>query len=68
VTSVIVGARKPEQLADNIGAAALALGADELARLDAVSRLPDEYPGWMFARQGEVRAKQLADARRAQRR
>jgi hypothetical protein len=29
-----------------------------------VSRLPSEYPGWMFTRQGEVRTKQLAEARR----
>jgi aryl-alcohol dehydrogenase-like predicted oxidoreductase len=65
VTSVIVGAKKQEQLADNIGAVAVELGADELARLDAASRLPSEYPGWMFARQGEVRRKQLAEARRA---
>ena len=32
VTSVIIGAKRPEQLADNIGATAVALGADELAR------------------------------------
>ena len=64
VTSVIIGAKKPEQLADNIAATRVELGADELARLDAVSKLPAEYPGWMFARQGEVRTKQLADARR----
>ena len=64
VTSVIIGAKNPEQLADNIGAVAVELGADELARLDDASRLPAEYPGWMFARQGEVRRKQLAEARR----
>ena len=64
VTSVIIGAKKPEQLADNIGATRVELGADELARLDAVSKLPSEYPGWMFTRQGGVRTKQLADARR----
>ena len=65
VTSVIIGAKKAEQLADNIGATKVALGADELNRLDAVSRLPAEYPGWMFTRQGEVRRKQLAEAGRA---
>ncbi len=65
VTSVITGAKKADQLADNIGATKVALGTDELKRLDAVSRLPSEYPGWMFTRQGEVRRKQLADAGRA---
>ncbi|MDM0011862.1 aldo/keto reductase [Variovorax sp. J22P168] len=63
VTSVIVGARRPEQLADNLAATALALDAGELAQIDAASRLPAEYPGWMFARQGENRRKQLAERR-----
>ena len=64
VTSVIIGAKKPEQLADNIGATRVALDAGELTRLDAVSKLPAEYPGWMFTRQGEIRRKQIAEARR----
>ena len=63
VTSVIVGARRPEQLADNLAATNVTLSADELAALDQVSRLPAEYPGWMFERQGEVRRKQLLEAR-----
>ncbi|HEX4508911.1 MAG TPA: aldo/keto reductase [Burkholderiaceae bacterium] len=62
VTSVIVGAKRPDQLADNIGATEVILTADELARLDAASALPAEYPGWMFARQGEYRRGQLAGA------
>jgi aryl-alcohol dehydrogenase-like predicted oxidoreductase len=64
VTSVIVGAKRPEQLADNIGATGLTLGADELARIDEASRLPPEYPGWMFERQGEHRRRQLDEAGR----
>ncbi len=64
VTSVIVGAKRPEQLADNLAATQVTLSADELASLDAVSRLPPEYPGWMFERQGEFRRKQLTAARR----
>ncbi len=64
VTSVIVGAKRPEQLADNLGAAKLVLSAAELAQLDTVSRLPAEYPGWMFERQGEYRRQQLRDALR----
>jgi aryl-alcohol dehydrogenase-like predicted oxidoreductase len=63
LTSVIVGARRPEQLADNLAATDVTLSADELAALDEVSRLPAEYPGWMFERQGEVRRKQLLEAR-----
>ena len=60
VTSVIVGAKKPEQLADNIAATRVALSTDELAAIDAVSALPPEYPGWMLERQGGVRRQQLA--------
>jgi len=59
VTSVIVGAKRPEQLADNLAATELVLGAEELSAIDAASRLPAEYPGWMFERQGEYRRKQM---------
>ena len=55
VTSVIVGAKRPDQLTDNIGATGVRLSEDELARLDAVSALPAEYPGWMLERQGGYR-------------
>jgi len=56
VSSVIVGARTPEQLADNLGASALALAAEDLLALDEVSKLPPEYPGWMLNMQGQYRA------------
>ena len=59
VTSVIVGAKRPEQLADNLAATTVVLTADELHQLDEVSRLPAEYPGWMFERQGAYRRKQM---------
>ena len=62
VTSVIIGAKRPEQLADNLGATGVVLSADELQRLDQASRLPPEYPGWMFERQGEYRRKQVLEA------
>jgi len=51
VASVIVGAKTNEQLADNIAATELQLSEAELKSLDEASRLPPEYPGWMFARQ-----------------
>lgn len=62
VTSVIVGAKRIEQLDDNIGATAVTLSAAELAALDKVSALPPEYPGWMFDMQGGYRKKQLEAA------
>ena len=53
--SVIIGAKTVEQLDDNLAAAELALTAEEIAALDAVSALKPEYPGWMLARQAEGR-------------
>jgi aryl-alcohol dehydrogenase-like predicted oxidoreductase len=50
--SIIIGAKTLEQLDDNLAAADLTLTDDEMKRLDEVSELPSEYPGWMFARQG----------------
>ena len=50
VTSVIVGARTEEQLADNLAAAQLSLTADDLTRLDDVSGSPLPYPFWHQAK------------------
>jgi aryl-alcohol dehydrogenase-like predicted oxidoreductase len=50
VTSVIVGARTGEQLADNLGAADLTLSDEEQTRLEQVSRPPLLYPYWHQAR------------------
>jgi len=52
VMSVIIGAKSKAQLDDNLAAVGLQLSAEELARLAEVSKLPPEYPGWMFERQG----------------
>jgi aryl-alcohol dehydrogenase-like predicted oxidoreductase len=50
VTTVIVGARTQEQLADNVAAADLTLDDDERRRLDEVSALPLLYPFWHQAK------------------
>jgi aryl-alcohol dehydrogenase-like predicted oxidoreductase len=55
VTSVIVGAKRLDQLQQNVGASEISLSAEELARLDEVSALASEYPGWMIDRQSEPR-------------
>ncbi len=65
VTSVIVGAKRVDQLEDNIAATSVELTPDEMAAIDRVSALPPEYPGWMVVRQGEIRRKQLAGEPRA---
>ena len=59
VTSVIVGAKRMDQLQDNIRATEVRLSDEELARLDEVSALPAEYPGWMLERQGGDRLAEL---------
>jgi aryl-alcohol dehydrogenase-like predicted oxidoreductase len=51
ITSVIIGAKTPEQLRDNLGATDVQLEKEHVEQLDAASALPPEYPGWMVARQ-----------------
>ena len=55
VTSVIIGAKRLDQLGDNLAATDLVLDDYELARLDTVSALPPEYPGWMMGAMGADR-------------
>lgn len=55
VTSVIIGANKPEQLTDNLNSVNVKLRPEEIEKLNEVSKLSPEYPGWMFERQGADR-------------
>src|SRR6202166_2700368 len=55
VTSVIIGAKRLDQLQDNLAAVELTFTEDELRQLDEVSRLPPEYPGWVLPFQGADR-------------
>ena len=55
VMSVIIGAKSVAQLDDNLAATQLQLTPEEPARLDQVSALPSEYPGWMLGFQGAAR-------------
>ena len=48
VTTVIIGAKTLEQLNDNLEAVNVTLTEDDLTQMDAVSKLPSEYPGWML--------------------
>jgi aryl-alcohol dehydrogenase-like predicted oxidoreductase len=57
VTSIIIGAKRPDQLHDNLAAVDLHLAAEEIQQLDEVSALPPEYPGWMLPFQGANRLK-----------
>lgn len=55
VTSTIIGAKNLVQLADNIDSTGVVLSTEELARINEVSALPKEYPGWMVERQSADR-------------
>jgi hypothetical protein len=55
VTSVIIGAKRIEQLQDNLAAIELKLTQDELRQLDEISALALEYPGWVLPFQGADR-------------
>jgi len=63
-TSVIVGARNEDQLRDNLAAAALALTPEQLERIDAASKLPPEYPGWMITVQQRDRLEAIPPEKR----
>jgi aryl-alcohol dehydrogenase-like predicted oxidoreductase len=47
VTSVIIGAKRVDQLQQNLAASDVQLTEEEIKQLDEVSALPPEYPGWM---------------------
>ena len=51
VTSIITGAKRNDQLLDNIASTKLPLSDDEMNKLDQISALVPEYPGWMVERQ-----------------
>ncbi len=48
ISSVIIGARTPEQLADNLKTTDWLMSSDEVARLDKLSEPPRLYPYWML--------------------
>ena len=58
VTTVIIGAKRIEQLDDNLRAVDVRLTPEDLATLDEVSALRPEYPAWMLAMQGGQRRPQ----------
>jgi len=55
VTSIIIGAKKYDQLIDNLACVDLTLHDSEVAALEAISALAPEYPAWMVERQDQGR-------------
>ncbi len=55
ITSTIIGAKTIDQLNDNIKSVDVKLSEEDLKKMDEVSPLPEQYPGWMVQRQGGYR-------------
>jgi aryl-alcohol dehydrogenase-like predicted oxidoreductase len=51
VTSTIIGAKNIEQMQSNVGSTDLFLSAIDLLKIEEVSPLPKQYPGWMIENQ-----------------
>jgi aryl-alcohol dehydrogenase-like predicted oxidoreductase len=56
VTSVIIGAKRMDQLHENLAAGEFVLSAEEMKQLDEVSAIPEEHLDWVvsFASQNQL--------------
>jgi aryl-alcohol dehydrogenase-like predicted oxidoreductase len=57
ITSTIIGAKSLDQLNDNLKSTEVVLTDDDLTKIEAVSALSKEYPGWMVDYQSKDRPK-----------
>ena len=55
VSSVIIGAKRMDQLDDNLGSTGVHLTAEQITRLSAATEPPHLYPQWMVERQNAGR-------------
>ena len=68
VSTVLLGAKRPDQLKDNLGAVAVELSDDDLDRLGAATELDPVYPGWMSGIFDGGRTEQIAASSQRRRR
>ncbi|MGX7896112.1 aldo/keto reductase [Tsuneonella sp. HG222] len=66
VSTVIVGAKRADQLAQNLAASEIELTAEELAQLEPIGALEPEYPGWAIAAQNQRHGFRVSPRRLAQ--
>ena len=66
VSTVIVGARRADQLAENLAASDVELTSAELAQLAALGAPEPEYPGWAIASQTTRHGFRVSPRRRPQ--
>jgi len=52
ISSTIIGAKTMEQLKENILSTSIVLSGDHIEKLNKISALPLQYPGWMVRNQG----------------
>lgn len=67
VSTVLVGAKRVDQLQDNLGAASITLSTADLERLETATRLAPVYPHWMQQAFDGGRGDQIADLRKRHR-
>lgn len=65
VSSVIVGAKRADQLEQNLAASDIELTSEELATLDEIGRLEDEYPAWALKAQEQRHGFRVTPRRKA---
>jgi aryl-alcohol dehydrogenase-like predicted oxidoreductase len=65
VSSVIVGAKRAEQLEQNLAASEIELTSEELAALEPMGALDPEYPGWAIEAQDARHGFRVSPRRRA---
>lgn len=56
VTSTIIGAKNSGQLKSNLKSVDIDFTDEDVQKLEEISALPKEYPGWMVERQSQDRA------------
>ena len=66
VSAVIVGARRPDQLAQNLAASDVELTGEELAQLGGLGAPEPEYPGWAIASQNTRHGFRVSPRRKPQ--
>ncbi|MES1022344.1 aldo/keto reductase [Gloeocapsa sp. BRSZ] len=62
ISSVIIGANKIHHLDDNLGAATIKLSANEIEKLDTLTRPQPIYPGWMQSMGWDGKVKAALDS------
>ena len=63
VSSVVVGAKRMDQLEDNLRAVNVSLTDEEQAAIAEISKIPAEYPAWMIELWSHSRRAQLENSR-----